>query len=127
MGVFPEKEIDFGFVENENKNANTVKITAVNCKGTRQRNISRYYFIPVMSYSRTYRRSNGVDMNQTNIKAESWRGTETGEGSHEETSKDMQKHRSKRGKITIESIILYPDCKQISSLHLPVHKSHWKN
>ena len=81
-----------------------------------------------MSYSRTYRRSNGVDMNQTKINARQRAGgIETGERSHEETSKDMQKHRSKRGKITIESIILYPDCKQISSLHLPVHKSHWKN
>jgi len=40
-----------------------------------------------MSYSRTYRRSNGVDMNQTNTNA--WQrasngGTETGEGSNEE-------------------------------------------
>ena len=62
-----KKKSIFGFVENENKNANTVKITAVNCKGTGQRNISRYYFIhiPVMSYSRTYRRSNGVDMNHS--------------------------------------------------------------
>ena len=55
---FPEKEIDFGFVENENKSAwvgkqNIVEITAVNCKGTGQRNINRVYFIPVMSYSRT--------------------------------------------------------------------------
>ena len=108
MGVFPEKETDFGFVENENKNANTVKITAVNCKGTVQRNINRYYFIriPVMSYSITCRRSNGVDMNQTNINARQRAGgIETGERSHEETSKDMQKHRSKRGKITIESIV----------------------
>ena len=33
----------------------------------------------------------------------------------------MQKHRSKRGNIATESIILYPDCKQVSSLDLPVH------
>ena len=32
----------------------------------------------------------------------------------------MQKHRSKRGKIAIEFIV-YPDCKQIRSLDLPVH------
>jgi len=40
-----------------------------------------------MSYSRTYRRSNGVDMNQTNINARQRAGhggTETGEGSNEE-------------------------------------------
>ena len=33
----------------------------------------------------------------------------------------MQKHRSKGGNIATESIILYPDCKQVSSLDLPVH------
>ena len=88
MGVFPEKETDFGFVENENKNANTVKITAVNCKGTRQRNISRYYFIPVMSYSRTYRSSNGVDMNQTNINARKRAGEEP-----RPVNEAMKKHR----------------------------------
>lgn len=38
-----------------------------------------------MSYSRTYRRSNGADWNQTNINAtQRAGGTETGEGSHEE-------------------------------------------
>ena len=64
---------------------NIVEITAVNCKGTGQRNINRFYFIPVMSYSRTYRRSNGADWNQTNINASQRAGgTETGEGSHEE-------------------------------------------
>ena len=36
-----------------------------------------------MGYSRTYRRSNGVDINQTNMNARQRAGgTETGEGSH---------------------------------------------
>lgn len=61
------------------------EITAVNCKGTDQRNVNHCYFIPVMSYSRTHRRSHGVDMNQPNINARQRAGgTETGEGSHEE-------------------------------------------
>ena len=38
-----------------------------------------------MSYSKTYRSSNGVDMNQTNINARQRAGgTETGEGSQKE-------------------------------------------
>ena len=41
--------------------------------------------MPVMSYSKTYRGSNGVDMNQSNINARKRAGgTETGEGSQKE-------------------------------------------
>ena len=76
-----------------------MEITAVNCKGTDLSNINRFYFTPVMSYSRTCRRSNGVDMNQTNINA--WQGaghggTETGEGSHEEEVNRRQTEISKQ-------------------------------
>lgn len=64
---------------------NEVEITAVNCEGTNLRNSNRFHFIPVMSYSRTYRRSNGVDMNQTNMNARQRAGgPETGEGSNED-------------------------------------------
>ena len=79
-----------------------------------------------MSYSRTYRRSNGADWNQTNINARQRAGgTETGEGSHEEevlNRRHVETSKQER-QDAIESIILYPDCKQISSLDLPVHKT----
>ena len=72
-----------------------MEITALNCKGTDLRNINRFYsivareksdflLIVVMSYSRTYRHSNGVYMNQTNINGGNQRGSDHGEGSNEE-------------------------------------------
>ena len=92
-GSFPGKRNRFWFRRKRKQKRfvgkqNILEITAVNCKGTGQRNINRFYFIPVMSYSRTYGRSNGADWNQTNINARQRAGgTETGgagEGSHEE-------------------------------------------
>lgn len=75
-----------------------MEITAVNCKGTDLRNINRFYFIPVMSYSRTYRHSNGVYMNQTNINGGNQRGSENGEGSNEEEVNRRHTEISKQGR-----------------------------
>jgi len=79
-----------------------------------------------MSYSRTYRRSNGVDMNQTNINArQRVRGPETGEGSNE--GEVNERHTEIPKQERQESTISYPDCKQTSAFDLPVGNFAGKN
>ena len=98
---------------------NELEITALNCEGTNLRNSNRFHFIPVMSYSRTYRRSNGVDMNQTNINARQRAGgPETGEGSNEDEVN--RRHTEIPKQERQESTVSYPDCKQTSAFDLPV-------